>query len=34
MARIQEEMRDIMKAENQSQAMLEEAFRGIGYGID
>ncbi|MBD5526167.1 MAG: N-6 DNA methylase [Lachnospiraceae bacterium] len=34
MARIQEEMRDIMKAERQSQAMLEEAFRGIGYGID
>lgn len=34
MARIQEEMRDILKAEKQSQAMLEEAFRGIGYGID
>lgn len=34
MARIQEEMRDIMQAEKQSQAMLEEAFRGIGYGID
>lgn len=34
MERIQEEMRDILKAEKQSQAMLEEAFRGIGYGID
>ena len=33
MARIQEEMRDILKAEKQSQTMLEEAFRGIGYGI-
>lgn len=33
MARIQEEMRDILKAEKQSQAMLEDAFRGIGYGI-
>ena len=34
MARIQEEMKDILKAERQSQAMLEDAFRGIGYGID
>jgi len=34
MARIQEEMRDILKAEKQSQTMLEEAFKGIGYGID
>lgn len=34
MARIQSEMREVMKAEKQSQAMLEEAFRGIGYGID
>ena len=34
MARIQKEMRDILKAEKQSQTMLEEAFRGIGYGID
>lgn len=34
MARIQAEMREVMKAEKQSQAMLEEAFRGIGYGID
>lgn len=33
MARIQKEMRDILKAEKQSQTMLEEAFRGIGYGI-
>ena len=34
MARIQTEMRDILKSEKQSQKMLEEAFRGIGYGID
>lgn len=34
MKRIQAEMREISKAEKQSQAMLEEAFRGIGYGID
>lgn len=34
MVRIQKEMRNILKAEKQSQAMLEEAFRGIGYGID
>lgn len=34
MARIQIEMQDVMKAEKKSQLMLEEAFRGIGYGID
>ena len=34
MARIQTEMQDVMKAEKKSQQMLEEAFRGIGYGID
>jgi type I restriction enzyme M protein len=34
MARIQAEMREVMKAEKKSQTMLEEAFRGIGYGID
>ena len=34
MARIQKEMQDIMKQEKDSQRMLEEAFRGIGYGID
>jgi len=34
MACIQEEMKDIMKQEKKSQRMLEEAFRGIGYGID
>jgi type I restriction enzyme M protein len=33
-ARIQKEMKEIMAAEKQSQKMLEEAFRGIGYGID
>ena len=30
----QKEMQDIMKQEKDSQRMLEEAFRGIGYGID
>jgi type I restriction enzyme M protein len=34
MARIQNEMREVMKVEKKSQTMLEEAFRGIGYGID
>ena len=34
MARIQNTMREVLKAEKKSQAMLEEAFRGIGYGID
>lgn len=34
MARIQAEMRDIISAEKKSQTMLEDAFRGIGYGID
>lgn len=34
MARIQKEMREIISAEKQSQKMLEDAFRGIGYGID
>jgi type I restriction enzyme M protein len=34
MARIQAEMREVMKAEKKSQTMLKEAFRGIGYGID
>lgn len=34
MARIQSEMKEILKQEKQSQQMLEEAFRGIGYGID
>ena len=34
MRRIQNEMREIMVAEKQSQIMLEEAFRGIGYGIE
>ena len=33
MKRIQGEMRKIMKSEKQSQAMLEEAFKGIGYEI-
>jgi type I restriction enzyme M protein len=34
MARIQQEMKAVMLAEKQSQEMLEQAFRGIGYGID
>lgn len=34
MSRIQKEMKDILKAEKKSQQMLEDAFRGIGYGID
>lgn len=34
MARIQKEMKDILAAEKQSQKMLEEAFKGIGYGIN
>jgi len=34
MRRIQGEMQEVLKAEKQSQTMLEEAFRGIGYGIN
>ena len=34
MTRIQKEMREIMISEKKSQTMLEEAFKGIGYGID
>lgn len=34
MARIQKEMRVILKKEKESQNMMEEAFRGIGYGLD
>lgn len=33
-ARIQMEMRDMLAQERQTQKMLEDAFRGIGYGID
>lgn len=33
MARIQQEMREILAQEKMTQQMLEEAFRGIGYGI-
>jgi len=33
MTRIQNEMREVLKAEKQSQEMLEAAFGGIGYGI-
>ena len=34
MTRIQQEMREVLAQEKKSQKMLEEAFRGIGYGID
>lgn len=33
MTRIQNEMRDLMVEEKQTQVMLEDAFKGIGYGI-
>ncbi len=34
MRRIQSEMRDLIAQEKQTQKMLEDAFRGIGYGIE
>ncbi len=34
MCRIQQEMRNLLMQEKESQRMLEEAFRGIGYGLD
>lgn len=34
MTRIQAEMHDVLAQEKQSQKLLEDAFRGIGYGID
>ena len=34
MARIQMEMQKMLAQEKQTQKMLEDAFRGIGYGID
>ena len=34
MSRIQFEMQEIIKQEKKSQQMLEDAFKGIGYGID
>ena len=34
MTRIQAEVWDIMQQEKKSQQMLEDAFRGIGYGIE
>lgn len=34
MRRIQEEMKAVMQQEKESQTMLMDAFRGIGYGID
>lgn len=34
MSRIQKEMQEVMAIEKKSQTMLEDAFKGIGYGID
>lgn len=34
MRRIQQEMREVLQQEKESQKMLKDAFRGIGYGID
>lgn len=34
MGRIQSEIKELLKQEKESQQMLEEAFREIGYGID
>lgn len=34
MSRIQEEMRILLQQEKESQAELEDAFKGIGYGIE
>lgn len=34
MARIQAEMKDLLREEKESQKMLEDAFGGIGYGIE
>ena len=34
MARIQQEMKELMQREKESQKMLEEAFNSIGYGIE
>ena len=34
MRRIQDEMREVLAQEKQSQKMLEDAFRGIGYGLE
>ena len=34
MTRIQKEMSEVLATEKQSQKMLEDAFRGIGYGIE
>ena len=34
MTRIQQEMKELMLREKESQKMLEEAFKGIGYGLE
>ena len=34
MKRIQSEMKEILEQEKKSQKLLEDAFKGIGYGIN
>ena len=34
MTRIQQDMKELMQREKESQKMLEEAFKGIGYDIN
>lgn len=34
MSRIQKEMKELLKEEKESQKQLEDAFRGIGYGVE
>ena len=34
MSRIQQEMKELLQREKESQTMLEEAFKGIGYGLE
>lgn len=34
MARIQQEIKELLKEEKASQKQLEDAFKGIGYGIE
>ena len=34
MSRIQDEMKDVLQQETESQRMLRNAFEGIGYGLE
>ena len=34
MSRIQKEVKELLEEEKESQKQLEDAFRGIGYGIE